>query len=295
MNTPSRNDAPIFVVGAGRSGTTLMQSLLSAHGRIAVTPETHFCAIWEQRTGLPVAAPGADFEAGWRGYLSSARFADLGVTPERARAVLERGAERTARSALAALMTAYGETHGKPRVGEKTPGHWRWAPALLDWFPDARVIVMRRDPRAFVASKMKAPYAARYMPLHGTALRRVTRLHIVADDAALWAAIYGEAMPRLLSDPRVALVSYEDLACDPEAACAASAPSWGRRSSPPCSATAAGRRPPTGTGRPPSGAAGGRGTWPPRARPSARPRWRSGGRTSRRARSRRSRRWPARR
>ena len=216
MNTPSRNDAPIFVVGAGRSGTTLMQSLLSAHGRIAVTPETHFCAIWEQRTGLPVAAPGADFEAGWRGYLSSARFADLGVTPERARAVLERGAERTARSALAALMTAYGEAHGKPRVGEKTPGHWRWAPTLLDWFPDARVIVMRRDPRAVVSSKMKASWAPRYMRFHGTALRRLTRLHVVSSEGQDWADIYGRAVPALLSDPRVMLVGYEELAGAPE-------------------------------------------------------------------------------
>lgn len=34
---------PVFIAGAGRSGTTLMR-LLSAHSRICVRPETHFMA-----------------------------------------------------------------------------------------------------------------------------------------------------------------------------------------------------------------------------------------------------------
>ena len=33
---------PIFVVGFQRSGTTLLQSLLGAHPRIAAPPEMHF-------------------------------------------------------------------------------------------------------------------------------------------------------------------------------------------------------------------------------------------------------------
>ena len=217
MSTPPPGDGPIFILGAGRSGTTLMQSLLSAHGRIAVTPETHFCAIWEQRTGRPVADPAACFEAGWRGYLASRRFADLGLTPEEARAVLERGPERTARTALAALMTAYGEAQGKPRVGEKTPGHWRHARTLLDWFPEARVIVMRRDPRAVAASKMRAPWAAQAMRFAGTSLARATRLHVVAEEARHWLRIYREAMPPLLAGPRATQVAYEELAREPEA------------------------------------------------------------------------------
>ena len=207
--TPHLAEPPIFVVGVGRSGTTLLQSLLSAHPRLAVTPETHFCGIWGRR-----AAQG--FEAAWEGYLASPRFADLGVAPERARAILASSPERTPRAALAALLAAYGEARGRPRVGEKTPGHRNHVRTLLEWFPDARVIVTRRDPRAFVASKLKAPWAARYVPHHGTALRRVTRLHMVAEDARLWARVYGELAPALLRDPRVTMAPYEALVGDPE-------------------------------------------------------------------------------
>lgn len=35
-------EAPIFVVGVPRSGTTLLQSLLSAHSSTYSLPETHF-------------------------------------------------------------------------------------------------------------------------------------------------------------------------------------------------------------------------------------------------------------
>ena len=215
--TPLLAEPPLFIVGAGRSGTTLLQSLLSAHSRIAVTPETHFCAIWEEHAGAPAASGARGFEAGWRGILASKRFADLGVAPERARSILERGAERSPRAALAALLAAYGEAQGKPRVGEKTPGHWRHAGTLLDWFPQARVIVVRRDPRAVAASKMRAPWAPQAMRYAGTASARLTRLHVVAEEARLWARIYEGAVPPLLRGGRATLVPYEDLVAEPEA------------------------------------------------------------------------------
>ena len=207
--TPHLAEPPIFVVGAGRSGTTLVRSLLEAHPRLAVTPETHFLAIWGQR-----AAEG--FEAAWAGYLASRRFAELDVSPERCRAILETSPERTAPAALAAILAAYAEARGRPRVGEKTPGHWRWAGELLEWFPGARVVVTRRDPRAVAASKLAAPWAGRAMRLHDTALRRLTRLHVLAEEARLWLRIYDEVAPRLLADPRVRLVTYEGLVADPE-------------------------------------------------------------------------------
>ena len=214
--TVQLEEPPVFIVGVGRSGTTLLQSILSAHPRIAVTPETHFCAIAEQHAGGPITQAPRDFEAVWHGYGANKRFADLGVAPERARAILERGGALTIRDAFAALLAAYGEAQGKPRVGEKTPGHWRHARTLLDWFPEARVLVTRRDPRAVVASKMKAPWAPSYMRFHGTALRRLTRLHVVAAEARHWTRVYGQAMPELLRDPRAMMVPYEALVHDPE-------------------------------------------------------------------------------
>ena len=207
--TPRLAEPPIFVVGVGRSGTTLLRSVLSAHSRLAVTPETHFLAIWEQRAA-------AGFEAAWSHYLASRRFADLAVAPGRCREILETSPERTPRAALAAILAAYGEARGRPRVGEKTPGHWRRARELLDWFPEARVVVTLRDPRAVAASKLQAPWAGRAMRLHDTSLRRLTRLHVLTEEARLWVRCYDEVVPRLLEDPRATLVAYEALVADPE-------------------------------------------------------------------------------
>ena len=48
--TPENISRPVFIVGPGRSGTTLLRSLLSAHSRITVTPETHVLARVRQCT-----------------------------------------------------------------------------------------------------------------------------------------------------------------------------------------------------------------------------------------------------
>ena len=36
------NPQKLFIVGVGRSGTTLLQSMLNSHPEICFTPETHF-------------------------------------------------------------------------------------------------------------------------------------------------------------------------------------------------------------------------------------------------------------
>ena len=38
--------APFFVVGAGRSGTTLLRLILAGHSRLHIPPETWFLRHW---------------------------------------------------------------------------------------------------------------------------------------------------------------------------------------------------------------------------------------------------------
>lgn len=57
MSIEGKLKKPIFIVGPGRSGTTLVRSLLSAHSRIAVTPETHFGS-WPRGAGR--GGPGVE-------------------------------------------------------------------------------------------------------------------------------------------------------------------------------------------------------------------------------------------
>jgi hypothetical protein len=225
---------PIFIVGAGRSGTTLMRTLLAAHPAIAVPPETHYMTLADAFGAARAEAP-ADFEAFWATLTSQRRFRDMALDPQAVRARIERSGARTFRSVFRALLDAYAERHGKARAGEKTPGHFRHIDRLLAWFPDARIVAVRRDPRATVASQMDTPWVGREMrPGRLTApfVRRL-RLFQVAKAADEWVSAYEVHVPRASADPRVVEVAYEELVRDTEAqlrrVCAAIGEDWDPR------------------------------------------------------------------
>jgi hypothetical protein len=215
--TPPALRSPIFVMGPGRSGTTLVRSVLTAHSRIAITPETHFPNWSAHREGAEADAP-ADFERFWADLVAWSRFADLEVAPERVRALVDGAGDRRLRTIYAALLQAYAERVGKPRSGDKTPGNVRHVERLLDWFPNARVVLLQRDPRAVVASQLQTPWVAPHVAPAGvrsgllvrSRLRQVVRF---ADD---WAEIHGPIAARLEGDPRVTTVAYEGFVQAPE-------------------------------------------------------------------------------
>ena len=209
-------EPPIFIFGSGRSGTTLLQSILSAHPRIAIAPETHFCRLSEQISGVSLDRDPPDFDAYWTRYAETTRFADVNVSPERCRELIAQQGSRTFRTALAALLAAFQERTGKARVGEKTPRHMHYTKHLFEWFPEARMIALQRDPRAVIASEFQTPWRRPLLEVHAPAIGRITRLHVAARSAASWARINGTLLPELSRDPRVKLVSYEALVGKPE-------------------------------------------------------------------------------
>jgi hypothetical protein len=210
-------ERPIFVVGPGRSGTTLLRSLLSAHSRISIAPETHFMKRAENEGGLERGTP-PDFEAFWDRYTSWVRFKDLDVDADRCRELMEMQGDHTFRTIFRAVLTAFRERVGKERVGEKTPSHIFFLSHLLRWFPKARVLILQRDPRAVIASQLKSPWVAdRLTPRSlqdGVFLgKRHNHLLFYADK---WVRIYNEIVPAWADDPRVLVVRYEALVQDPE-------------------------------------------------------------------------------
>jgi hypothetical protein len=162
----------IFIVGASRSGTTLLRTLLERSDRIAIAMENHYL-------GHLVPGHGARDEFRRLGDLADdgtiARIVDFiysggyqrrsrrrEISPfwrwlisDVPRAELEQrllGAERTERGIMAALLRLYADSRGKPLMGEKTPAHLLYVETLLAWFPRARVVHIVRDPRAVYVS-----------------------------------------------------------------------------------------------------------------------------------------------
>jgi hypothetical protein len=215
-----RLTAPIFVVGASRSGTTLLRSLLSAHPRIAVSPESHFVPFAAGHGLAPGAGPDAgpaDWDGFWRALGGFQRFRDVGAPAARAKSLAEAHGERSFRSAFAGMLLAYGEMTGKRRIGEKTPRHVNHVDTLLAWFPDATVVFVVRDPRGMVASQLATPWIAERMAKGRRSLRG-SRAYQIGWLAQLWQRTYGQIQPRFAGHPRVEVLRYEDLVTAPEPA-----------------------------------------------------------------------------
>jgi hypothetical protein len=197
-------ERPIFVVGVPRSGTSLVSALLSAHPRIAIAPETHYLNRMVPMFGRGIETgrdPSEDRVLRfWQDVRATSRFSYLGVDADAVWSSARARGPGILRNLFAALLQAYSAAAGKPRWGEKTPGHDAFVPRLLEWFPDARVLYLLRDPRAVIHSLLGTPWGSR-LPEDLHALRWAERIRMME----AWA-----------SDPRVRVVRYETLVTDPQ-------------------------------------------------------------------------------
>lgn len=201
-------DAPIFIVGANRSGTTLLRLMLNAHPHIAIPDEVNYFESAFQ--GIPVtdwAAPGLtdDEYAAFVTERIEAMLAHSGMDLDRAslQAAMRAG-PATFRTPYAVLLHHWAEKHGATRWGEKTPGNLFFVDVLREMFPSARFIHMVRDPRAGVASMQRVSFFPDDVALN--ALIRRT----FADDART-------RLPSVVPASHRRAVRYEDLVTDPEA------------------------------------------------------------------------------
>lgn len=214
LSMKTSDNEPIFVVGEGRSGTTLVTSLLSAHSRITIPPETHFFARAAKEGDLD-GGP-RDFDAFWNEFIAWSRFQDLEIDPARCRAAIGEEGDFSFRAIFHAVLETYRQKAGKPRVGEKTPGHLAFVPTIFEWYPKAKVLIVQRDPRSVIASQLACPWV-KVTPVN---LRQGvfvnSRFSQIAAYAARWQHSYEQDAPRYVRDSRVMLIRYEDLVAETE-------------------------------------------------------------------------------
>lgn len=198
---PARPPFP-FVVGSGRSGTTLLRAMLDAHPDMAVPPENHFL--------MPIARNRRRFERGGvvqadlllRMLEEDRTFRLWNLPGDRTQEVLEAEPPTRFPEAVRRLYGLYAERRGKPRYGDKTPHLVRHLPFLGHTFPEARFVHIIRDGRDVVSA-----YLAR-----GIGPRNVV-------EGAWWwkrEVLRGRRGARRLDPERYMEVRYEDLVRDPE-------------------------------------------------------------------------------
>lgn len=215
--TLAQDDRPIIVVGAARSGTTMLQLMLHAHGRIAVPPENRFVLrAYQNRRDfgdLRVEANRrklAHFICKEKG----SGFGDLGLDADATMAEIVAG-PATLGSALGIALRAYARKFGKARWGDKRPSYLANLHMIRDLFPDAQVVHIIRDGRDCVASLKEAPWHRGGVP---TAVAGWCRgMDEGARAARTWApgSYFEMYYERLVSDPEPELRRLCDFLGEP--------------------------------------------------------------------------------
>jgi hypothetical protein len=139
-----------FLVGFGRSGTTLLRAALDAHPEMAVPPESHFVLPmilrrrrYESPSGLRTHVFLDDLFAAHATRLA----VRWGLTREDVESVFKGWPPNHLGDAIRAVYIAYARKEGKSRYGDKTPVHVLSIPLLATVFPIARFVHIIRDGR----------------------------------------------------------------------------------------------------------------------------------------------------
>lgn len=161
MQTNLNEDRPIFIVGVPRSGTTLIRTILSAHPNIAISPPSKYFNYWLKHYSHLNIANDNDFESFWKDFSNSKLFSHFDVDVHSIRDRILASDNISHKTIFTSLLQAYASKMGKSRWGDKTAGHFPYVDKLFEWYPQARIIWMLRDPRAVTKSLVSLPWSSR--------------------------------------------------------------------------------------------------------------------------------------
>lgn len=224
MSNTTENTSYIFVTGASRSGTTMMNRILGSHSRIMGTRELHYfgdvCKIDQLNN------PQSDADLAQMAALLTARF-ERGLwkskvqDSDRAAAQVILGQmdanDRTGAGLFKVVMNLYADHTGKNFICEQTPRNIFYIKQLLKIFPDSKFVHMVRDPRAVMASQ-KNRWRQRAMGRKVIPLTEVFRVKVNYHPwtiSKLWLKATNMAL-EMADHPNVMLIKFEDLVSEPE-------------------------------------------------------------------------------
>jgi hypothetical protein len=136
-----------FIVGASRSGTTLLRLMLDSHPDLAIPPETHFLP---QINSCGPKVETADSLIGK--LVTSQYWSDYGLTWELLARQLSSIRPFSATHAIREFYRLYAERYGKIRWGDKTPPYVCHMVSIQSLLPEAYFIHLIRDGRDVAAS-----------------------------------------------------------------------------------------------------------------------------------------------
>ena len=202
---PVRPPMPV-IVGAARSGTTLLRLMLDAHPYLSIPPETHFLPDLRALAQRPELKGKENSDARREEFLrvvtTSPFWTDFALGNEALRAAVTQPKKTfSVADGARTVYELYARARGKARWGDKTPPYvWRMKEvrALL---PEAYFIHLIRDGRD-VALSARGLW---FDPAKGN----------IEDAAAQWLWRIREARQQAIICPNYLEVHYEELISDP--------------------------------------------------------------------------------
>ena len=146
-----------FIIGSGRSGTTLLRLMLDTHSQLALPPETQFIP------ALAQACQAADdpAELFCQTLATHPRWPDFHLDAPALRAAVLALQPFTLSAALRCFYRLYAARFDKPRWGDQTPAYAIDAELIVALFPEAHFIHLIRDGRDVAQSYQQVWFGPR--------------------------------------------------------------------------------------------------------------------------------------
>jgi protein-tyrosine sulfotransferase len=197
-------EAPLFVVGMWRSGTSLLYALLNQHPQIALLYESDLLTL------KPVFSLGR--KTGW--WMPKIEAWNRALTRHQIDGQRIDPGIRDMAGAFRAVAGQYAQRKGATVWGCKSPNYYDQLPALADCFPSAKFLILWRDPADVLRSVIRAGQTDSWFARPGMELRALLGYERMARAAEELerrrASVFQLRYEDLIGDPRATMQAISD-------------------------------------------------------------------------------------
>lgn len=193
---------PLFVVGCGRSGTSMILNILNRYSSIAIPSESHFLiAYMKKYDNYETLEDDLVLERLLRDILNEPFVKEFDAKFN-IESLVKCVRPRTYAGVVRAIYKTFQLQHGKSRWGDKTPWYVLNINDILRLFPDAQFVHIIRDGRDCALSLIERPWGPRNV--------------YKAANAWKSAVIAGLEQGRKLPEGKYIEIRYEKVLVNPE-------------------------------------------------------------------------------
>lgn len=146
-STKENKIAPFFIVGSGRSGSTLLRMILASHSRIAIPPETWFIIPLAKQIPINLILTKHDIDKAVGIITSHYRWPDMGIDRKELSSWVKDLHQPRLKDIIDLVYNHHLLKEKKLRWGDKTPPYIKIVPELAVMYPEAKFIYIVRDGR----------------------------------------------------------------------------------------------------------------------------------------------------